>query len=185
MIQSKYIKTLDIVLYVLYQLKLDKGDNYYHLNQIIHHTDPKLSLSNIIEIGKYLEAQGYINVEFEFGEVFASITPAGMVHIENNFEENDLISLSNQASSYKISLYGEESSEKLKKPVFALLDKMKSKLKKNRLSSSDIGKNLKIMRIELEKEEPDIDVIDIKIKSLEGKSFLKKDTQLIREIFQL
>ncbi len=176
--KRKYSKSLDMALRVLYNLKSDKGDNYYNLNQIIHNLDPAFSRSDMLEIGKYLEAQGYIKAEFKFGEVFANITSSGMVHIEDNPQEKDLSNLSGKVSSYD-----EQSEEELKKPIFALLDKMESILKKKRLNSTDIGRNLSIIRIELERENPDIDIIDIKIKSLEDKYFLRKYAQLIKEIF--
>ncbi|MDM8552751.1 hypothetical protein QUF72_21910 [Desulfobacterales bacterium HSG2] len=51
---------------------------------------------------------------------------------------------------------------------------MKTVLKKKRRGKSDIGKDVDILRIEIEKINPDMDVAEIKLNSIEKERMLKR-----------
>ncbi len=164
--KMSYRELLDIVLNLLYKLKFQRGGRFYSVSDIVNSLNYPLDLTDIIEVGKYLEAQGYIKAEYVFGDVFAGITSSGIVHIEERLEETPKTDeFSNLIE--KISEYDENSILRFRKPLYRLIDKMKTILKNKKRGKTDVGKDVDILKLELTKINPDMEIIEQKILNIE------------------
>lgn len=176
-----YRELLDIILQILYKLKFRQNKAYHSLRDIVEGLKYPLDITDIYEAGKYLEAQGFIRPEFEFGDVFAEITSAGMLYVEEKLPKNGKTDKLLQHID-NISQYDEELIPEFRKPLLNQIDEMKDILKKNRRGKSDVGKDLDILKIEIEKINPDMDVIETKLDSIEKERMLKRYAHKIRNI---
>ncbi len=122
-----------------------------------------------------------LSTEFEFGNVFAKITSSGMLYVEKDLQKDSnpdkLITNIND-----ISQYDEDSILEFRKPLLSQIDRMKNILKKNKRGKSDVGKDVDILKMEMEKINPDMDVLEIKINNIERERILKRYAHKIRDI---
>ena len=160
----KYTETLDNVLIVLYILKQKHNKDLFSLNQIIKSLGTKLSQNDIYTIGKYLEADGYVKVFSTIGDMFLNITPQGIVHVEKNLEQS--IALFEELSN-TVSEFNEKAVEEARKPIYEVVDKIKSKFKGKGQETKDAKIDLDIIKSELKKSEPSKGVLVLKIHDLE------------------
>jgi len=182
-----YRELLDIILHILYRLKFEREKSYHSLSDIINGLDYPLDITDIYEIGKYLEAQGFIKAEFEFGDVFAEITSYGMIYVEEELQFDGKLKNETKADRLSkiinsVSQYDEDYILEFRKPLINEINKMKNILKKRRRGSSDIGKDIDILKIEVEKNNPEMDVLEIKLNNIERERILKKYVHKIRDI---
>lgn len=181
------------VLAVLYLYKLNKETGYYSLTGIIASLGEgeKTTAREINEIAKYLEALGYVKAEFTFGDVFVSITPAGIIHIEEMMH-----SVSGPGTVESFAIFpkekpqldelNEDSIAKAKRPILAMLDEMLERVKtKFGDSAKDVVDDLNIFKMELSKDNPDVEVLAIKLASAERVSLLKSYILQLRELLNL
>ncbi len=176
-----YRELLNIILRILYELKFERNKEFHSLTDIVNALEYPLDITDIYEAGKYLEAQGFIKAEFEFGDVFAEITSSGMLYVEEKLQKiskaDKLLGIINN-----ISQYDENSILEFRKPLLSQIDRMKNILKKNKRGKSDVGKDVDILRMEIEKINPDMDILEIKINNIERERILKRYVHKIRDI---
>ncbi|MCP4353328.1 MAG: hypothetical protein GY795_48375 [Desulfobacterales bacterium] len=183
-----YRELLDIILHILYRLKFEhKKKSYHSLSDIINGLDYPLDITDIYEVGKYLEAQGFIKAEFEFGDVFAEITSSGMIYVEEELQFDGKLKNETKADRLSkiidsVSQYDEDYILEFRKPLINEINEMKNILKKRRQGSSDIGKDIDILKIEMEKNNPEMDILEIKLNNIERERILKKYVHKIRDI---
>jgi|GEM_PF-927850 len=202
--QYKYKELLTkYVLVELYFLKLKNKTGYYSLKGIIAKLgdSQKTTASEINEIAKYLEALGQVRVEFTFGDAFISITPAGIVQIEEELgtdpafadtvsEKLRLVSglsrVADESSEDSLDEWSEDSITKAKAPILALLNEMQGRVKaKFGDSAKDMVDDLEILKMELGKDNPEVEVLAIKLASAERMSLLKSYIPQLRELLNL
>jgi hypothetical protein len=183
------------VLAVLYRYKLNKKTGYYSLTGIIASLGEgeKTTAQEINEIAKYLEALGYVKAEFTFGDVFVSITPAGIVQIEETLHAvsgpgtvESFAIFPNEQQKPQLDEFNEDSIAKAKQPILAMLDEMQGRVKaKFGDSAKDVIDDLNIFKMELGKDNPDVEVLALKLASVERMSLLKSYIPQLRELLNL
>lgn len=187
----KYKDLYDYVIGVLYSLKRKNNTGFFSLREIIENLAYPSTPNEIYEIGKYLEAEGYIKADYRLGDVFIEITPQGIVYIESKEEnflptfEQYVIEKSNQDHVDKIaSKLSNKSITDSKKPIIEkinLIIKYLSSIKA--LKNSDLHIDAKILKLEIEKERPDREIISIKIMNLEQLTGLRQQANDLKEYF--
>lgn len=187
----KYKDLYDYIIGVLYSLKRKNQTGFFSLREIVENLDYPSTPNEIFEIGKYLEAEGYVKADFRLGDVFIEITPQGIVYIENKEEtflptfEEFIKQKNEQAQVDKIaSKLSTKSIHESKKPI---IDKINAIIKYlgsvKALKNSDLHIDAKILKLEIEKENPDKEVISIKIMNLENLTGLRQQASELKEYF--
>src|SRR6476660_213793 len=85
----KYTERYDFIVGTLYTLKTKGKYGYFSLKQIIQALDFPYNFDEIFQIGKYLEARGFVNAIFIIGDVQIEITPSGIIYWETANKETD------------------------------------------------------------------------------------------------
>jgi hypothetical protein len=187
----KYKDLYDYIISVLYSLKRKNQIGFFSLREIIINLDYPATPNEIFEIGKYLEAEGYVKADFRLGDVFVEITPQGIIYIENK-EENFFPTFEeflNQKSEKNqiekiVSKLSSKSIHESKKPIIEKINLIIKYLGSvNALKNSDLHIDAKILKLELEKEKPDKEIITIKIMNLETLKGLRQQANELKEYF--
>jgi len=187
----KYKDLYDYIVGVLYSLKRKNQTGFFSLREIVENLDYPATPNEIVEIGKYLEAEGYIKADFRLGDVFIEITPHGIVYIENkeaNFLptfEQYLEQKKNQAQVDKVaSRLSNKSVHDSKLPIFEKINAIIKYLGSIKaLKNSDFHIDAKILKLEIEKENPDREIISLKIHNLEQLTGLRQEANDLKEYF--
>jgi hypothetical protein len=181
----------DYIVGVLYSLKRKSQTGFFSLREIIENLDYPSTPNEVFEIGKYLEAEGYVKADFRLGDVFIEITPQGIVYIENKganflptFEEFLKQKKGQEQVDKVASKLSAKSINDSKKPI---IDKINIIIKYlssvEVLKESDIYIDAKILKLEIEKESPDKEVITIKIMNLENLTGLRHQANELKDYF--
>jgi hypothetical protein len=188
----KYKELLNnYVLGLLYFRKLENKTGYYSLKSIITELGDSATPSEINEISKYLEALGFIKAEFVFGDVFISITSTGGVQLEELLDTNpawkeNILQLIRSKNTLNLVELNEENINKAKIPILTLLNEMKDRVSiKFGIFAKDMIDDINILEIELCKNNPDVDILNIKLDSIKGVSLLKSYIPQLRELLNL
>lgn len=187
----KYKDLYDYILGVLYSLKRKNQTGFFSLKDIIQNLDYPATPNEIVDIGKYLEAEGYIKSDFRLGDVFVEITPQGIIYIENKEEtflptfEEFVKQKNEQAHVDKIaSKLSTTSIHESKRPIIEKINAIIKYLGSVKaLKNSDQHIDAKILKLEIEKENPDKEVISIKILNLEQLTGLRQQANELKEYF--
>lgn len=185
----KYKDLYDYIIGVLYSLKRKNQTGFFSLREIVENLDYHSTPNEIFEIGKYLEAEGYVKADFRLGDVFIEITPQGIVYIENKEEAffitfEEFIKQKNEQAKVdkSASKLSTKSIHDSKKPI---IDKINAIIKYlssvKALKNSDFHIDAKILKLEIEKENPDKEVISIKIMNLENLAGLRQQVSELKE----
>ncbi|HAO20520.1 MAG TPA: hypothetical protein DCQ37_08675 [Desulfobacteraceae bacterium] len=177
----KYMELLDNVIFILYELKKTKGINWYCLNNIVELLNYDSKISEVNEIAKYLEAQGYLELMSEFGMIFVQITSAGLVYVEKNQIQRDLKDIDLD----KVNIYNEDDYFLFRKPLLDIVKKMKSILTKNKKGKADIGKDVEILKLEISKINPNKEIIELKLYDLKKERLLGQYLGHIRDAIEI
>lgn len=182
----QYTELLDKVLGILYLLKIEnKKTGYYSLKEIISSVlKYPSSPYDIREIGKYLEAQGFVKAIYNFQGVYGEITTSGIVYIERKGEEfiNELKKYIDKVDNLEKSAKGEhditnptlESVKKEREPIYDMLNKLKDIVtEKIQPNNYDILKDIEILQSELEKLNPDKEIVGNKLNAISSIDILR------------
>jgi hypothetical protein len=187
----KYKDLYDYIIGVLYSLKRKSQTGFFSLREIVENLGYPTTPNEIFEIGKYLEAEGYVKADFRLGDVFIEITPYGIIYIENK-EENFLPTFEEFVNQKSEQTQVDKVASKLsiksihdsKKPI---IDKINGIIKYlasvKALKNSDLHIDAKILKLEIEKENPDKEIITIKIMNLETLNGLRQEANELKEYF--
>ena len=187
----KYKDLYDYIVGFLYALKRKNQTGFFSLKDIIINLDYSSTPNEIIEIGKYLEAEGYVKADFRLGNVFVEITPQGIVYIENK-EANFLATFDQYLEQKKNQTQVDKVASKLslksiqdsKVPIIEKINSIIKYLSSVKiLKDSDILMDAKILKLEIEKENPDKEIISIKILNLEHLTGLRQQANELKEYF--
>lgn len=187
----KYKDLYDYIIGVLYSLKRKGQTGFFSLREIIENLAYPSTPNEIFEIGKYLEAEGYVKADFRLGDVFIEITPQGIVYIENK-EENFLPTFEEFLKQKNEQAHVDKIASKLstkaihdsKKPIIEKTNAIVKYLASVKaLKNSDFHIDAKILKLEIEKENPDKEVITIKIMNLETLTGLRQQANELKEYF--
>jgi hypothetical protein len=187
----KYKDLYDYILGVLYSLKRKNQTGFFSLRDIVENLDHLSTPNEIFEIGKYLEAEGFVKADYRLGDVFIEITPQGIIYLENKEEGffpsfDEFVSQKHEQDHIdKIaSKLSSTSIEASKKPI---IDSLKIIIKylasSKALQNSDLHLDAKILKLEIEKENPDKEVIMLKLMNLEQIPGLRQKAIELKEYF--
>ncbi len=188
----RYKELYDYIVGVLYSLKLKHQTGFFSLGEIIETLGYPVTPHEIFDIGKYLEAEGYVKADFRLGNVFVEITPHGIVYIEDK-EENFLPTFEQYIEKNKnkaqidkvVSKLSKDSISASKKPILDRITKIIKYLGSIKaFKNSDLHIDAKILKSEIEKESPDKEVITIKITNLEQVTGLQQQANELKEYFR-
>ena len=168
----KYKDLYDYVIGVLYELKKTGQTGYFSLKEILENLRQNSTLTEIYGIGKYLEAEGYIKAEFSLGDVFIEITPSGIVYLENKGEDflrrfEDFQKEEKNQTRKTVTKLTEKSIIESRKPLLGLINQVINILGNSELKDSDLHLDAKILKLEVEKINPDKEIIQLKTSNLE------------------
>jgi Mn-dependent DtxR family transcriptional regulator len=185
----KYKELYDYILGVLYSLKRKKESGFFSLKDIIESLGYNSSPSEVFEIAKYLEAEGYVKISSSLGDVFVEITPNGIVYIEEKDEnfmstfeeflkkqqlERNFDRIASRLSKSKI--------QQSRKTIIDKVDQLIKYLNAHKIfKKSDIFTDMKILKLELQKTDPDKEVVSIKVAKLETLSELRDQSLELKE----
>ncbi len=164
----KYSQLNDYILGVLYNFKKNKQTGYFSLSEIAKNLDYTASYSEILDIGKYLEAEGYVKANFSLGEVFIELTVSGVVYLEDKpekFTENfDSYITKHKLDTKTVSKFSMATVLNSKKPILNLMDNVINYIDSvEALNGSDVSFDAKILKFEVMKEKPDREILLTKI----------------------
>ena len=177
----KYKQLLERIIGLLYLLKQEGEQGYFDIKKLIEVFEYPLSPEDLRELVEYLEAQGYIRAIFSLGTASVEITPRGMLYIEEEKNailpelEGGLKELKEHARSEReIKSPTPEEVLKDRQEIFEKIGEIRSIIKERLGQNSyDIDKDIAILISELEKLNPDIDVIGNKLNSLGHLEFIR------------
>ena len=187
----KYTDLYDYVINVLYELKQKKQIGFFSLKNILDYLDYPYTPEEFIEIAKYLEAMGYIDADFKVGDVFIKLKPQGIIHIESR-DKYFLSSFEEYKKSKKIKTLVADVVKKMlpttieasKNIVIEIVDDIIAYLKEYKQNLSlDLSKDANILKLEIQKEEPQIEVIGLKIAKISSVMQLKQKCQELASYF--
>ncbi|MDM8523319.1 hypothetical protein QUF80_08105 [Desulfococcaceae bacterium HSG8] len=185
----KYRELYDYILGVLYILKRQKQYGFFSLKDIVGNLGARSVSRELYGIAKYLEAEGYVNTLPSLGDVFVEITPSGIIYIEEK-DENFIQIFEKFIEQQKSELQFEKiasglsktKTEASRKPIIAKVSHIISYLNSNKiLKKSDINADVKILKLELQKTDPDKEVISIKLSKMAELSELRNQSLELRE----
>lgn len=184
----KYIDLYDYILGVLYSLKRKNENGFFSLSEIVSNLDYPATDNEIIDIGKYLEAEGFVKAEFQLGDVFLEITPRGIIHIETkeaqflpDFEAFIEKKKLEKKFEHIASKMTKKSIDKSRKPIIERVNQVISYLNEQKAyKHSDGHSDAKILKLELQKIQPDREVLMIKLENLFRYPEIKNVVQELR-----
>ncbi|TDX02191.1 hypothetical protein [Dinghuibacter silviterrae] len=185
----KYKELYDYIVSVLYELKRKGQTGFFSLSEIVDNLNYPATPSDIYDIGKYLEAEGYAKANFNLGDAYVEITPQGIVYIENKEEsflptfEEFLQKKAKHAEIGKVaSKLSDKSLVKSRKPIVEKISNIVQYLNSHAVyRNSDFHKDAKILKLEIEKINPDKEVVIMKLINLEQLSTIKQQTNEVRD----
>ena len=188
-------KLIELIIAYLYYYKVEKKNyNYFSLKSIVNILGYKIPFEEILNIAKYLEAQGDIEAIYVLGNVFVKLSTLGTL----KYEEKPYILIKKDNSKIadkklfkyleKVAdEYNETSEKKSLEDVIKLVESIKENLK-----SSDIGgnkedylKDLDILKWELEKSNPNKEIIANKLNSLFECKSISQDIKELESLLNL
>ncbi len=163
----------DQVLAFLYLIKQKSQKenlaNSYSLRRCLELLDHKLNSEEIREMGRYLDTKGYINADFVIGDIQVSLAYKGILYIEETLQKV-IEEVEKRVDNLKIK-EEEETLQTIRKPIYDLLKKLKDfiskRFGKTSINTSELKKDVEIIRLELEKRIPQQDILEIKVSYIE------------------
>jgi len=188
MYQFQFIELYDYILSMLYYLKRNNEFGPFSLKEIIDFFEYPATPNDINDFGSYLEAEGYIKADFILGDVYVAITPSGIVYIENkeniisDFEEFLKTKIPEDKKLKIISKFSKTSAKNSKKPIIDEVDEIINFFNSiKELKNTDLKKDARILKIELQKEVPEIEIISVKLDKLNQFASIKNNISKIKE----
>lgn len=186
----KYREILNIVLGYLYFQKFGGNTGFFALTDILASVGYPSSKNEVNDIGKYLETKDYIKAIFQIDDVYAQIMIQGIIYVEGLIERNEIkedyikkiIKTVKQKvrSEREIERPDKNQIKEKRKNLFTALSSMKRKLgTSDSPELYDLKLDIDIIRLELQKINPDRDIIKQKMTRLDD------DNRIINEINML
>ena len=191
----KYKDILNYVLGMLYTLKIQGYTKLYNLGDILASLKYPVNMFDLQQIARYLEAQGYIRAMYKLGAIFVRITPMGMMYIEDNkeifyqfkkyFEDvrnidveisiNETDNLIIAKTEREIRNPTPEEIKKDRKNIFNKIDEIIALIRNSwGVKGYDLEIDIIILKAELEKINPDKEIIGNKLSTIGNIDLLRE-----------
>lgn len=187
-------KLIELIIAYLYYYRVEKKNyGYFSLKSIVNILGYKIPFEEILNIAKYLEAQGDIEAIYVFGNVFVKLSTLGTLKYE---EKPDILIKKDKSKIADMELfknfeevadeYNETSEKKSLEDVIKLVESIKENL--NNLddwNKEDYLKDLDILKWELEKSNPNKEIIANKLNSLFDCKSISHDIKELESLLNL
>ncbi len=187
----------DYILLVLYELKKQDKLYAFSLNDILKTLNNPLSASEQYNVAKYIEVEGYAKVDYSIGGIFLTLTTSGVAYIER--QDNELeTTFSNFIADKHIQINADNilhykdampDGNKIavrqiaKNNVLLRIGNIIKLLKRSKYTkNSDLVKDAEILKIEVEKQKPDKEIVILKIENLDHLGHLDQLVQQTAEL---
>ncbi len=182
----RYNDLINYVIGSLYKLKIKGLNSYYSLSTILKQLNYETSIEDMYQIGKYLAAEGFVKIERQIGDIFLKITTDGVLHVENkNIDVSFGIYLETSNLPFDLGKILDMSLPNIKRLREPILDKLRTAREKIEqtvnLKDIDVTKDLDILKLELDKNIPDREVLFIKINELKKYENLSSEIRDLAE----
>ena len=185
-------KLIDLVIAYLYYQRTEKRKyTYFSLKDIVRILESEIPFEEILNIAKYLEARGDIEAMYVLGDVFVKLSTLGTLKYEEKPElliKKDKSDISEKEWFENLKTiadeYNEISIEKSRKGVIALIELIKEKLDDDG-NKDDYLKDLDILKWELEKSNPNKEIIANKLNSLLECKSISQDIKELESLLNL
>ncbi len=172
----------------LYNLKQQHGADYFNLQAILTKIDKLQFFDDVHHISRYLESQGYINLQQKYGVDYGQINTHGIQYVENT--QSILTDFEQYCTENNIILEADKldgnTTNSTQAAIIALVKKIKAPFNKNRsLLMKDPKRDLDIIEIELQKANPDKEILAIKIRGLEVFGAIEPDLQALKTALEI
>jgi len=180
----------DTLLGVLYIKKRAGVNGYYSLRQIMNTLEEGIVSEDIVDISKYLEAKDYVKCLYQIEDIYIQLTTFGSVYVEELFEKKELNEEyltdvnkridSAAQSEAEIERPNKERILEKRKNLINSLKKIKPKLGKAvNPEIYDLKIDIDIIVLELQKINPDNDIIKQKLNRLDYNNNIKNDIYML------
>lgn len=180
-----YKKVLSYIVGILYDLKKEGQDGYFSLRDILNVLKYPFTSADLLDIAKYLEAQGYVRSLYVLGGPSVQIAPRGLLFVE---EQPGLIAEieAHIKTARPRQQTGSKTIEELmqeRKPIFEVLDKIIADLKeKLGPQGNDAIQDASVLRAELHKSQPDATLVSHKMNALAEIDFLRPQHRTLSDL---
>lgn len=167
------LKYTDILKYVLIMLYWANKSTKGHLSlpAILSKIDYSTTFSDATEMADYFETKGFAKIIRLMGDVLVQITPSGKIYVEafdeemnHNFDKFLEKKIEKTGQSYAFDVIYPQKNPKEK--VINLINSIKNEVEANNGNDIDSVKDLEIIKLEIEKHNPDYRIMGIKIEEL-------------------
>ncbi len=187
-----YRDTLKIVLGHLYFQKFDGNTGFFGLTDILTAIGYPTAKEELNNIGKYLEAKDYIKAIFQIDDVYVQIITQGILYVEELLEKNEINEIIIKEMNKKIKQSAQLASEierpsigqikARRKQLLNMLTNIKRKLGSSiNLENYDLKKDVDIIKLELEKLNPDKDIIRQKMMRFDYNERIRSEINVLYE----
>lgn len=183
----KYTVLIDYIIKTLKDIKGLTGSRYASLVSIFKIFKQPYNIGDIIDIAKYIETRGWVKTIEVIGDVRVLITTTGVVYVEQKETDeffvkgyNEFIAKIKEESNGKallITLSEENYDPKL--AITIILDDVIKKV------DGDYKQDVEVIKIEMTKSNPDLNLIERKLNSLEQNESVKVEIRELKTHFNL
>lgn len=173
----KYSEIINYVLILLYNAKKQHPKGYFSLHSILTQMGYSSAFSDAAEMAEYFETKGVVKVVNVVGDVLVQITPLGKIEVEeleqkvlDKFQDIWMknIQKTDQLPSFGIFYPAKKPKEKLLK----LISNIYKEITKEHGEHSDFVNDVKIIELEIKKNDPDYRIVEIKLDQLSILNFI-------------
>lgn len=187
MSQLKYSEVLDYTLILAEEIRrIIPRRTYLDLKAILDFLEYDTSFAEMLQIAEYLATMGFIKTIHGLGEIRIQITSSGILHVEELGTKTVDIFWANIES-----IHGEIGrnvfnpdrfmpTSNPKEKIFTLILETQNVIKKTKGQNSDYFKDLDLIRLELQKTNPDFRIVEIKLNILENIREISEQVEELR-----
>jgi hypothetical protein len=188
-------KLIDLIIAYLYFYRTEKGNyNYFSLKNIVKILGNDIPFEEIFNIAKYLEARGDIEAMYVLGDVFVKLSTLGTLKYEEKPDiliKKDKSEIADKEFIENLNAiadeYNEASVEKSRNDVIKFVESIKEILKKadDDWNKEDYLKDIDILIWELDKSNPNKEIIANKLNSLIECKSISHDIKELESLLNL
>lgn len=182
----KYTTLIDFILRTLFDAKKEYPNNYLSLISVLDVLNYPYSFNEIVEIGEYMEAKGYVNISKSLGDIFVQLSSVGKIYIEDKNESfheeysEYLKKVMKKKKNKELTLQSFLPKENPKARLIRLVNKIVRKVREKEGNESDYLNDVKIIKLELEKSNPNIQILEMKLTSLNELTYIISELSELR-----
>jgi hypothetical protein len=186
MTHLRFVQLYDHVVGTLYHLKLKNRHGFFSLKKIlIDILEYPATADDVFQIGKYVEAKGFVKALFYLGDVLVEITPVGVIHWER--DPNIATSFHSEISIQKIEdqsthLQMESDTLAIRGEIFEKVNAILGFTDRIKDQDPDIHLDARIIDLEFHKIKPNHELLLNKLFSIDRLPPIRKEVLYLQEV---